>query len=67
MVHDKVGLMKYSAPLPKDAPYAEVKNWCEEQFGPVNYNYQTDRWAPLEWIIHFRYEKDCTWYLLRWG
>ena len=62
----------YAAPLPKyitfnDATYKEMIKWCEEQFGPVIYNYQTARWAPLEWKIHFRYEKDRNWYLLRWG
>jgi hypothetical protein len=48
---------------------AEVFEWCTKQFGP--HPRRPDAWS--RWQnkysekIHFAYEKDYQWFLLRWG
>ncbi len=49
--------------------HAEVLEWCTKQFGP--HPQRPDAWS--RWQnkyserIHFAYEKDYQWFLLRWG
>lgn len=49
--------------------HAEVLEWCTKQFGP--HPQRPDAWS--RWQnkyserIHFAYEKDYEWFLLRWG
>ena len=49
--------------------YGEVVTWCTEQFGP--HPKQQDAWSRwdhrYEGKIYFRDEKDCAWFMLRWG
>lgn len=49
--------------------YAEVLEWCNQQFGP--YPERPDAWS--RWVnmysekIHFRDERDYIWFVLRWS
>ena len=49
--------------------YNEVREWCTKQFGP--HPTQHDAWSRwdhrYEGKIYFRDEKDCHWFILRWG
>jgi hypothetical protein len=64
----------YSTDMPIDAmwqysvEYNEIIEWCTEQFGP--HPTQQDAWS--RWwvglgVINFRDERDCQWFILRWG
>lgn len=50
------------------ANYADVINWCHEQFGPHPIN--PDAWSrwndKYNGKIFFRDEKDYNWFALRW-
>lgn len=52
----------------------EFWDWCKEQFGDTNDNYNNPRWAVKYgqyWdygnIIRFKFERDATWFMMRWA
>ena len=49
----------------------EVYNWCEQNFGHRNDNYENPRWyGNTQYFtgnFRFRDKKDSEWFLLRWS
>ena len=51
--------------------YLEIRQWCVEQFGEPG-NYADDTWVSRESVFlgyamfYFQYEKNATWFMLRW-
>jgi len=52
-----------------DKDYFNVREWCEEQFGPEDkFPNAWSRWQHrYEHQIFMRDEKDYHWFMLRWG
>ena len=51
--------------------YQEARDWCIEKFGKTS-GYADDTWNSRESVFmgyavfYFEYQKDATWFMLRW-
>jgi hypothetical protein len=52
--------------------YQKVRDWCTQHFGETG-NYADDTWSSRESVFmgyavfYFEYQKDATWFMLRWS